>query len=621
VVFVLIAGTGLAWNYVRPAVYRAVATVLTVKPKAVDTRSEEADLEHVTIQGRALMGDLMLEKVAAALGEEQPGTVLERDELRNLLSLIPVEETNLIELRAEGSDPVLLQSAVNAWAEAYEGLRQSQIAQLRAETMAELEDEQAALQLTIQERQEALGQFRERHDIVSLDSADNQAPAKLKGLNQSLNKARERLVEAEAARAAVMTAIGQGKTVVPKDQRAALTAKQIEAQKLRDRLASLNARYTRAYLDRDPLLKALPEMLAELEREVAGMQAIGQRQVVEETEQEVEAANASVRALKAQLRAHQSDAQGFTAVFSKHEVLQEEVAKLQDLSASNAERLAQIQARNLEKYPPVKVVDWAALPSRPIFPHYARDAVIVLGIALLTALFVTWLIEYLTGHRRQDPLPYTGVRVWPSGPPAQTALDVAPGSPALAHQGAEQLIAPTPTREMEQAEVLALLQAADPVTAGYIALLLSGVAPQELHLLEHEAFDLDAGWVLVPGEDARAIPLGRGALQRLEVCRKAIGEYLGGSDQEAVDSRLAVAAVDAGLPDAGSALARGLWYTYLVYLIRQGARLADLPQRVGSLPHTELRSLARYSPPGANRPLAEIDAVYPLLTDQTDHSP
>ena len=75
------------------------------------------------------------------------------------MSLIPVEETNLIELRAEGSDPLLLQSAVNAWAKAYEGLRQSQIAQLRAETMAELEDEQAALQLTIQERQEAWASF------------------------------------------------------------------------------------------------------------------------------------------------------------------------------------------------------------------------------------------------------------------------------------------------------------------------------------------------------------------------------------------------------------------------------------------------------------------------------
>jgi hypothetical protein len=34
-----------------------------------------------------------------------------------------------------------------------------------------------------------------------------------------------------------------------------------------------------------------------------------------------------------------------------HEVLQEEVTRLQDLSASNVERLAQIQARNLEKYP------------------------------------------------------------------------------------------------------------------------------------------------------------------------------------------------------------------------------------------------------------------------------
>ena len=75
-VFVLIAGTGLAWNYFRPAVYRASATVLTVKPRAVDTRSEEADLEHVDDPGAGPDGRSDAREVAAALAEERPGTVL-----------------------------------------------------------------------------------------------------------------------------------------------------------------------------------------------------------------------------------------------------------------------------------------------------------------------------------------------------------------------------------------------------------------------------------------------------------------------------------------------------------------------------------------------------------------
>ena len=314
VVFTLIAGAGLAWNYSRAAVYRTSATVLTVKPKAVDTRSEEADVEHVTIQGRALMGEPVLEKVTAAVRAERPGIDVTGDYLRTLLSLVPVEETNLIELRAQGPDPLLLQLAVNSWAKAYEDLRQGQIAQIKTETLVELEEEQAALQQTIQERQVALARFRERHDIVSLEGADNRAPAKLKGLNQSLNKARERLVEAKSTRAAIMEAVAQGKIVVPKDQRAVLAAKELEAQKLRERLASLHTRYTQAYLDRDPILKALPGTLAEVEREVEGMRAIGQRQVIQETGQEVEAAERSSRALEAQLLAHQRDAQAFTGL-------------------------------------------------------------------------------------------------------------------------------------------------------------------------------------------------------------------------------------------------------------------------------------------------------------------
>ena len=54
-VLVAAAVAGSALVYSRPPVYRAVSSVLTVKPKAVDSRSAEADVEHVTIQSRLLL--------------------------------------------------------------------------------------------------------------------------------------------------------------------------------------------------------------------------------------------------------------------------------------------------------------------------------------------------------------------------------------------------------------------------------------------------------------------------------------------------------------------------------------------------------------------------------------
>ena len=69
--------------------------------------------------------------------------------------------------------------------------------------VAELEDEQAELSTRIEQARDELQAFRETHDIVSLERGENRSLSSLKGLNDSLNKARERLIETQARKAAV----------------------------------------------------------------------------------------------------------------------------------------------------------------------------------------------------------------------------------------------------------------------------------------------------------------------------------------------------------------------------------------------------------------------------------
>ncbi|MCB1819896.1 MAG: hypothetical protein KDI77_18425, partial [Gammaproteobacteria bacterium] len=110
-VLVLALAVGLAIVYGRSPVYRAVASVLTVKPKAVDARSAEADTEHVAIQGRLLMGEDLLSRLSRRLAAEGDDTT-GMDQLRSVLAVVPVPETNLLELRAEGEHPERLQQLV-----------------------------------------------------------------------------------------------------------------------------------------------------------------------------------------------------------------------------------------------------------------------------------------------------------------------------------------------------------------------------------------------------------------------------------------------------------------------------------------------------------------------------
>ena len=546
----------------------------------------------------------------ATAGRDWPN---DPDTLRTLLSAEPVPDTNLLELRAEGDDPALLQQVVNLWADAYEAYRSEEIEAVAARTTAELEDEQARLQGRIATERARLQAFRENHDIVSLERTENRALAQLNGLNASLNKARERLVEARAGRDAVEQAVARGETVVPDEQKAALARQQLQVQAMRDRLAGLEQRYTRKYLEMDPALKQLPEELQQYERDLQRALALARETARQEAAQELDTAQRAVAELESELVQHQQQVQEFTENFKEFKALEEGLARLDKLYADNAERLAQIQIQNREKYPPVQVVDRAILPTRPIYPDYQRDLLIGLGLALLAALFLTWLFDYLAERTGPRP-PYMGMRIYSQvgSQPQPAALNATPPAAGLQPPPSPTGLPALP-RELLLPEVASLLQAADVTTAGYAAMLLSGVAPSEFALLHPGCFDAAGGTLSVPGAYPRDLGLGAGAVERVAALLESRAGATLAIPEPQLDAALAATAARAGIPDPGGIAAGVLRYTYLLFLVRQGAGLNDLYRQTGQVEADLRGALAAHAPPGADRPIDAVLRVFPGL--------
>jgi hypothetical protein len=531
-----------------------------------------------------------------------------------------VPDTNLLELRAEGEDPAWLQAVVNRWAEAYERFRAEQIAEVSRRTTAELEDEQVRLQERIDAARSELQLFRESHDIVGLERGENRALAQLNGLNAALSKARERLVEARGAQAAVQEAVAKGETVIPREQKADIARQQLEVQRVRDRLASLNGRYTRKYIERDPALKALPEQLREMELDLERALALARRTVLDESAQAVDAAERSFAELETELAAQQQRVQQFTESFREYTALEEGLARLETLYADNAERLAQIQVQNREKYPPVQLVDPAIQPTRPIYPDYQRDLFIALGAAFALALFVTWLLEYL--GERPKPVPYMGLRVYGLNGTQTGTLQAAGAERQVLPGTGEGLRLPAGAaqpgprgapRELRYPEVQALLEAADEVPAGYVALLLSGVAPQELALLDAQCFDVGTRTLNVPGSRPRRLELGEMAAMRLVgmlQMQSAPSSALGLAE---LDGALADSAARAGIFEPRQVTAQALRLTYALYLVRQGLPLQELPRQLGDLEPEMSVWLADYATPDSPFGLEQVQRVFPVL--------
>jgi len=75
----------------------------------------------------------------------------------------------------------------------------------------------------------------------------------------------------------------------------------------------------------------------------------------------------------------------------------------------------------------------------------------------------------------------------------------------------------------------------------------------------------------------------------------------------------ACAAYDAGLSNPKEVNSDLLRHTYVAYLVRQGARLADIGDIIGHIAPAAFREYGRLSPPGPGLPLERIDPVFPAL--------
>ncbi len=629
-VFLAVLLPGAAWDFLRPAKYRAVATVLTAAPSGVGKglAGDRVDVQHGAVQDRVLLGqDLMEDTLALARKDTDLGP-LTADDLRQTLAVIPQADTNLVELTATGGQPQQLATIVNAWIGAYQAKRQVQIEQDVGQAIAKLQDEHNRLGETIASQRAALDRFRDQHDIVTMEREGNSALARLRSLTEELNKVRDQLVEAQARQDALDAAIAKGEPVLPEAEQGALVELEKNAAELRSKLTELNKRYTQLFIDNQPNARVLPSQLKEIEDKIAEKLAKGQRVLQVKAQQEVAQARTRVQILEQQLREDKRAAAEFTRQFGKYEALKIDLEGLEQLYRDSEAHLVEVQAKAQQQYPQVEIIEPAHAPTKPFEPDYWGDMLLVLAGAGGTALASVLLLEFLTPRRREEPepAPVTGVRIFagarpePSGLALRTLRD-APDT--LAAQPVPAGLAAPPAgllpgiagaevlpRELLAAEVAALWHLASPVQRQFMALLLTGLTLEECAGLAESDFDLADGRLRVSGPAPRTLDLAPGVCALFTAHRPLpLWRDLGVDDPAA---RLGLIASDAGLAHPQEIDAAALRHTYVAFLVRQGGRLSQIEQRVGPMPAADLLRYAPLSPAGPARPLADLHLHYPL---------
>src|SRR5690606_37159408 len=137
---------------------------------------------------------------------------------------------------------------------------------------------------------------------------ENEALARLKGLNDTLKTASEEEVKAKSRLDAIRKAMERGETVVPQNDSRTLSTLEKRAQELREELEELDRQYTREFMALTPSLKVIPEKLAALEKEILTTRQKGQATVLTDAQQEYAAARQTASVIQQQLKDHRQQA-------------------------------------------------------------------------------------------------------------------------------------------------------------------------------------------------------------------------------------------------------------------------------------------------------------------------
>lgn len=587
----------------QPAIYVSEASVLTMAATEVDHASPDADLQHVSIQKELLLGQPILEKTVEQLLPHEDNKLWTVDELRSMFAVMPVADTNLLKLTAEGPQPKLLKRALNAWLEAYRQARADYVAEISEKVTSALSDELARIERQVSNKRREIDQFRAQHDILSVESADNQAHARLQGLNQSLNKALEEEVKAKAKMDAIHNAIAQGKNVVPEADTRGLAVMIEQAGLLREKLAALHGQYTDDYIRFNPALRNIPEQLAELEEKINAKLKSGGGVVVQEADNDYAAAHQAVATIQRQMAEHKQLAADYTSQFARHQALQQELLKLETLQQETKQRLVDIEVKQRQKYPQVDVIDSASLPSKPIKPDYWQESAIALAASLALGLLAVWIGDYL---RREQPIPVVeAVSASHLRHDRRPVLGGFAAPQSLVFDPLQALENDADPRELSLDETAALFNAADRRTREILALLLNGLSAEEIMSLTAECFDPQLQTVRVP-LSGRTLAMTRCTSALLAESRWQPMQC----SLEEFDAMLSCAAIDGGLFGAELIKADTISHTYILFLIRQGIKLTDLAKLIGPVSPSRLLRLGRFSPEGAGLPLEQIERDY-----------
>ncbi|MGI9025560.1 MAG: GumC family protein [Burkholderiaceae bacterium] len=321
IVFALFSLVGLIYDYSRPPIYEATARLNLVPATGQRTNDparpgEQANFLRDEVQfltSRTLLANVWDRLKGAPVPPPAVSLVDPAASLQTMLSVTPVEGTNVVSMRARGGEPTFLKAFVDRLVAAYQVSVAQRYKIASVDAVVEVRDEARKLEESVAAKRREADAFRARYNIVSLERDENQILSEVKGAGAALNAANDKVVAAEARLGALKDAQEAGQSVTRNKDNSTLAALEQQAAGIRADLKEVARTFTPQYMQIDPRVRSQRERLVEIEQQIVAQRQTSQQGALQEAREELAGARAAAARLRQQLAANQQSVQSFTS--------------------------------------------------------------------------------------------------------------------------------------------------------------------------------------------------------------------------------------------------------------------------------------------------------------------
>ena len=306
------------------------------------------------------------------------------------LSIVPVRNTRLVEIRYTSSDPVFAAGAANAVAAAY--IQQNMEFKLNTSKEAGdfLSERLAEQRNAVEASERALQEFKEKNGAVAIaDGASSISVQQITDLNAALIKAKTERITKESLfnQLQSMQASGTIDTFPAVLANEYVQGLKTNLAQLQREQAQLSERYGENHPEMIKIKSAVQAASAKLSGEIA--------KVVQGVNSEYRAALAQEQSLQGALNTQKAAALGQNKMSVTYSVLQREADSNRQIYESLLQQAKEAGISGERRATNVRVVDEAEVPGAPISPNLRADMTFALVAGLVFAIGLAFGFEYL----------------------------------------------------------------------------------------------------------------------------------------------------------------------------------------------------------------------------------